>query len=98
MLAVLCDFKGRPANEVLREILTRLREMTAESPKRFREYLRMLEVLSSNRDLEGPLHEEELMLRIELNKLPSYNIGLERGLEQGMERGNEGHFFHSHCA
>lgn len=47
----------------------------------------MIEVLSSNRDLEDILQEEELMLRIELGKLPSYNIGMERGMEQGLETG-----------
>jgi hypothetical protein len=46
----------------------------------------MLETLSQNRDLKNTLKEVENMLRnIELEKLPSYEIGLEKGVEKGRQ-------------
>ncbi|MGB5737387.1 MAG: hypothetical protein WBM40_23415 [Thiohalocapsa sp.] len=89
VLAILCDFRGRDAAVVVREILLGLRRLTGESPKRFREYLTMLEVLSTNRDLQDCIAEQEKMLEIEIEKLPSYGIGLERGMMQGIEQGIE---------
>ena len=84
MLAILCDFKGRPAREVIHFILERLKHLTADNDGRFREYLRMLEILSTNRDLEKVIEEEEKMLsQIEYNQLPSYNIGHQEGRQEG---------------
>lgn len=42
----------------------------------------MLEVLSTNRDLTIDLKETETMLRVEIEQLPSYEIGLEKGMEK----------------
>ncbi len=52
VLAILCDFKGRPERDVVRYILTRLKQLTDDREGWFREYVHMLEVLSSNRNLE----------------------------------------------
>lgn len=59
VLAILCDFRGRDAAEVVREILLGLRRLTADAPNRFREYLIMLEVLSTNRDLQDCVAEQD---------------------------------------
>ena len=88
VLAILCDFKGRNEREVVREILTRLRALTQTTPQRFGDYLTMLEVLSTNRNLKDCIIEEEKMLNIAIEELPSYEIGMERGMERGMSRGN----------
>lgn len=83
VLAILCDFKGRPEREVVHYILQRLRQLTAENESRFREYMRMLEVLSTNRNLEQLIEEEEKMLsRVEQTRLPSYRIGMEQGRQE----------------
>ena len=37
VLAILCDFKGRPEREVVQYILQRLRQLTADNDSRFRE-------------------------------------------------------------
>jgi hypothetical protein len=87
VLAILCDFRGRDATAVVREILLGLRRLTGDAPNRFREYLTMLEVLSTNRDLQDCIAEQEKMLEIEIEKLPSYGIGLERGMMQGVAEG-----------
>jgi hypothetical protein len=40
----------------------------------------MLEVLSQNRDLRGYIKEAETMLtRVDIEKLPSYELGMEKG-------------------
>ncbi|MFZ2727185.1 MAG: hypothetical protein WAX77_13095 [Methylococcaceae bacterium] len=43
----------------------------------------MLEILASNRDLNLDIQQEFEMLEIEIEKLPSFLIGQERGIEQG---------------
>jgi len=55
-----------------------------------RKYMLMLEELSTNRDLLKIVKEEESMLSdFDLTKLPSYEIGIERGEIQGLKQGIE---------
>ena len=90
VLAILCDFKGRPPQQVVNYILSRLRTLTGDDERGFRQYLDMLEILSDNRDLRGHIKEAEKMLtEIDITRMPSYEIGLEKGLEKGLERGLE---------
>lgn len=49
----------------------------------------MLEVLAQNRDLGSMIQEVYYMLQVQLERLPSYCIGLERGQEEGREEGRE---------
>jgi hypothetical protein len=88
VFAILCDFKGRPEREVVHYILQRLRQLTADNETRFREYVRMLEVLSTNRSLEHIIEEEEKMLsQVDQTRLPSFRIGMQHGMQQGIEQG-----------
>jgi hypothetical protein len=96
VLAVLCDFGGREPQEVVNYIVRRLNQLTGSDEQRFREYMTMLEILSENRDLRAQVEEAERMLtQIDIERLPSYVIGMERGeirgegrgLERGLERG-----------
>lgn len=49
-----------------------------------RDYLRMLEILSTNRSLERIIEEEQKMLsQVDQTRLPSFRIGMEQGLQQG---------------
>jgi hypothetical protein len=93
VLAILCDFQGREASVSVREILTRLQALTQDSPGRFRDYLTMREILSTSRDLADTLREEEKILTVSVEELPSYALGREPsvllGLGQGLERGLE---------
>ncbi len=90
VLAILCDFGPRKAREVIEQILLRLKEQLNDEPKRFREYLDMLEILSDNRDLKDVIKEAELMLtQVDVERLPSYELGMEKGMEKGMERLHE---------
>ncbi len=49
----------------------------------------MLEILADNRHLALDLRETHAMLHIDLERLPSYQKGLEKGMEQGREEGRE---------
>ena len=84
VLAILCDFKARPAKDIIHYILTRLKTLLAEDEKGFRRYLNMLEVLSENRNLKTSIKEaEEMLSDIDITRLPSYELGMESGMEKG---------------
>jgi hypothetical protein len=88
VLAVLCDFGERDPQAVVNHIFSRLRRLTGDDSKAFRSYLDMLEILSDNRDLRPYIKEAEAMLtHVEIERLPSYDLGMERGMEKGLEKG-----------
>ncbi len=58
-----------------------------DEPPRLREYVSMLEILATNRDLNLNIREELEMLTIEFEKLPTYQMGMEKGIEKGIEKG-----------
>jgi len=88
VLAILCDFKQRPAGEVVHFILQRLHQLTADNESRLRSYLRMLEILSTNRNLENIIKEELKMLtQVRYSQLPSYQLGWEEGEINGEIKG-----------
>lgn len=88
VMAILCDFRGSPERDVVRRILRRLLELTGADEAAFRDYLLMLEILSSNRDLKQIVQEEEAMLsQVKYSDLPSYGLGMQQGMEQGMQQG-----------
>lgn len=90
VLAILCDFKGKPEQEIACYIVKRLHELLGNDEKGFRDYLGMLEVLSENRNLQPQIKEAEKMLtKVNVENLPSFQIGLEAGLERGIEQGIE---------
>jgi hypothetical protein len=89
VLAILCDFKDRLPREIIHAILTRLARHFGENPPRLREYVKMLDILASNRDFNIDIFEELKMLTIDVEKLATYRLGMERGMEKGIEKGIE---------
>jgi predicted transposase YdaD len=87
VLAILCDFHTRNASEVVQTILARLAERLSDHPARLREYVSMLDTLASNRNLNVNIHEALNMLNIDIEKLATYQIGMEKGMEKGIEKG-----------
>jgi hypothetical protein len=83
ILAVLCDFKGCESREIVHTILSKLMASLSEQPPQLREYVSMLEILASNRDLDLNISEEFEMLSIDFEKLPTYRMGMEKGMEKG---------------
>jgi predicted transposase/invertase (TIGR01784 family) len=49
----------------------------------------MLEILADNRHLSVNIQEAYEMLRIDIERLPSYQKGMRQGMEKGMEKGLE---------
>jgi len=79
VIAILADFNGQPERLMVRRILRRLTEITADNQAAFREYLLMLEVLSSNRDLQELIQQEEAMIsQVKYSDLPSYGLGVQQ--------------------
>jgi len=90
VLAILCDFKDRPAADVVQYIVQRLYTLCHDDEKGFRNYLTMLEILSDNRQLKQQIKEAETMLtNITLENLPSYELGEEHGEKRGITIGEE---------
>ena len=88
VLAVLCDFGGREAQEVVGYIVRRLKELLGADEQRFREYMTMLEILSENRGLKAQVMEAQRMLtQVDVKQLPSYAIGYEDGEARGEATG-----------
>ena len=88
VLAVLCDFKGKPETEVLTRILAGLEQLTGDDEYAFGKYTLALETLSDNRKLQKQLKEAEEMLRtVKMEQLPSYEIGYEKGAMTGRQEG-----------
>lgn len=84
VIAILADFNGQPERDMVRRILRRLAELTADNQSAFRDYLLMLEILSSNRDLKELIQQEETMLsQVKYSDLPSYGLGMQQGMQQG---------------
>ncbi len=50
---------------------------------------RLRSILADNRHLNVNIQEAYAMLQIDIERLPSYQKGLEKGMEQGMEKGME---------
>ena len=83
VLAILCDFKGRSAHAVVREIGTRLRLLMHNDDKGFLDYFSMLEILGQNRDLEQQIKEtKEMLTQVDVSRLPSYQWGREDTLKE----------------
>ena len=79
VLAILCDFKNRPAKDVVHHIVTRLKMLLKDDESGFRRYIDMLEILSENRELQKTIKEVEKMLtQVDIKKLPSYQLGVEQ--------------------
>jgi len=88
VLSILCDFKDKDEKEILAFLMKKIKELVGEDLNSLRKYMLMLEKLSENRNLKDKLKEVEEMLRvIELEKLPSYELGIERGTERGITQG-----------
>jgi rRNA maturation endonuclease Nob1 len=85
VLAVLCDFKDKNPKDVINYIIKRLIYHTKSNENEYRKYILMLEELSTNRDLEKIVKQEEEMLsEFNYEKLPSYEVGMQKGKKEGV--------------
>ena len=90
VLAILCDFKGRDKKDVIKYIITRIRELVQDDEYRLSKYMLVLETLSENRNLQDIIKEVEEMIReVKLENLPSFQLVLEKGKLEGKLEGLE---------
>ena len=83
VLAILCDFGGDDPQVVVR-LLEKLRNLMGQDEGRLCE---CLEILADNRHFNVNIQETYDMLEINIERLPSYQKGLETGIEKGIEKG-----------
>ena len=88
VLAILCDFNADSESEAVKRIVQQLHDKLHDYPKQFRDYMYMLEVLSDNRNLKTFIKEAETMItNVNIENLPSYELGMEKGIEAGIAKG-----------
>ncbi len=87
VLAILCDFKEKPVQDVVNYIVKRLHELLEDDERGFRDYFQMLETLSDNRHLQTYIDEaKDMLTQIDVKNFASYNWGLEAGIEKGVTK------------
>ncbi|QTR50531.1 DUF4351 domain-containing protein [Candidatus Thiothrix anitrata] len=90
VMAILCDFRGRPPQDVVNYITARLKTLLQDDERRFGEYFTMLEQLAENRSLQPHLKEaKDMLTQMDVTKFASYQWGREDGLRKGREEGRE---------
>jgi len=88
-LSILCDFEGKDKQMVVNTILKRIKELTKDDDREYKNYLEKVTVLSTNRDLEANVKKGANMLAIDIEKIPFYQDGLKKGLQEGIQKGIE---------
>jgi len=84
-LAILCDFKDENRQEIVNKILFKLKDISQDDIE-FKSHLKIVEILSTNRNLEAEIKKGEEMLIVDVEKMPSYSLGMEKGLLKGKDK------------
>ncbi len=87
VLSILCDFEGRDKQIVVNTILRKLKELSDD--REYSNYLKMVNILSTNRNLVNEVKKGVNMLSVDMKKTPFYQLGEERGEERGEKRGEK---------
>jgi predicted transposase/invertase (TIGR01784 family) len=88
-LSILCNFQNRDKQTVVNTILARLKELSRDNEIEYRNYLKMINILSSNRDLEDEVAKGAEMLSVDIEKTPFYKMGIKKGIKDGLQKGIE---------
>ena len=86
-LSILCDFEGKDKQMVINTILKRIRELTKDDDREYKNYLEKVTILSTNRDLEDNVKRGANMLAVDIEKIPFYQDGIKEGIDRGIEKG-----------
>ena len=88
VLAILCDMGEREPDAVVTHIVSELRRLHGSKIDNLNDSLLKLENLAGNRNLQNLVKEKYKMI-VDIERLASYQEGLERGQLQGREEGRE---------
>ena len=83
-LSILCDFKDKDKQVVVNTILRRIKELTKDDEREYRNYLKKINILSTNRDLEQEVEQGAKMLTVDIEKTPFYRMGVENGRKEAI--------------
>jgi predicted transposase/invertase (TIGR01784 family) len=86
-LSILCDFEGKDKQLVVNTILKRLKELTNGDELEYKNYLKKVNILSTNRDLEKEVEKGAKMLSVDIEKTPFYQMGMREGINKGIQEG-----------
>jgi len=81
-LSILCDFKDKERQMVVNTILKRLKELTNGDELEYKNYLKKVNVLSENRDLQNEVEKGANMLSVNVEKTPFYRMGQKVGAKE----------------
>jgi len=81
-LSILCDFKDKDKQMVVNTILKRLKELTDGDDLEYKNYLKKVNILSTNRDLENEVEKGAKMLSVNVEKTPFYRMGMKDGIKE----------------
>jgi len=80
-LSILCDFKDRDRQMVVNTILKRIKELTDGDEIEYGNYIKKLNVLSMNRELEDEVEKGLDMLAVNLEDTPVYQWEMKRTIK-----------------
>jgi len=86
-LSILCDFQGKDKQIIVNTILQRLKELTKGDELEYKNYLKKVNVLSENRDLQNEVEKGVAMLSVNIEKTPFYRMGEKKGIQKGIQSG-----------
>ena len=81
-LSILCDFKDKDKQMVVNTILKRLKELTYGDELEYKNYLKKVNILSDNRDLQNEVEKGAKMLSVNVEKTPFYRMGMKDGIKE----------------
>ena len=77
-LSILCDFKDKDKQMVVNTILQRIKELTDGDEVEYRNYIKKVNILSTNRNLKENVKKGMKMLSLNIEKTPLYEMGAEQ--------------------
>ena len=93
VLSILCDFQGKEKQTVVNTILQRLKALTGSDEREYNNYLKKVNVLSSNRDLTKEIRKGMKMFTVDIRETPMYQIAeeyiLDKNLQEGIVKGRK---------
>ena len=81
-LSILCDFKEKDKQMVVNTILKRLKELTYGDELEYKNYLKKVNILSDNRDLQNEVEKGAKILSVNVEKTPFYRMGMKDGIKE----------------
>ena len=90
LLAVLGDFHQEAPEEVIQQIISRLREVS-KNQQQLQKYIRQLNILSRLRKLEQETLKtiKRMPITFDINQDKIFQMGVRKGISQGIEQGIE---------